>query len=150
MWFDMISIMRALRTIYCNTHVYTFHVCLCLLALTFVCNSAYLLTCSFQIYRKSIVVFIRSLKIWFKTTSCANNIHVCLARLSLPQALHGCIINIYVILGRRNLFEMGAVRSICSRIAICCVGLAARNFGNGRVVLWTWETIIASSGLQLL
>ena len=81
MWFDMISIMRALRTIYCNTHVYTFHVCLCLLALTFVCNSAYLMTCSFQIYQKSIVVFIRSLKIWFKTTSCANNIHVCLACL---------------------------------------------------------------------
>ena len=40
--------------------------------------------------------------------------------------------------------------SICSRVAICCVGLAARNFGNGRVVLCTWETIIASSGLQLL
>ena len=40
--------------------------------------------------------------------------------------------------------------SICSRIAICCVGLAARNFGNGRVVLCAWETIIASSGLQLL
>ena len=57
------------------------------------------------------------------------------------------IINIYVILGRRNLFEMGA---ICSRIATCCVGMAARNFGNGRVVLYTWETIIASSGLQLL
>ena len=51
-----------LRTIYCNTHVYTFHVCLCLLALTFVCNSTYLLKCSFQIYQKSIVVFIRSSK----------------------------------------------------------------------------------------
>ena len=35
-------------------------------------------------------------------------------------------------------------------LAICRVGLAARNFGNGRVVLCTWETIIASSGLQLL
>ena len=58
-----------LRTIYCNTHVHTFHVCLCLLALTFVCNSTYLLKCSFQIYRKSIVVFIRSSKVWFKTTS---------------------------------------------------------------------------------
>ena len=34
-------------------------------------------------------------------------------------------------------------------LAICRVGLAARNFGNGRVVLCTWETIIASSGLQL-
>ena len=43
-----ISIMQ-LRIIYCNTHVYTFHVCLCLLALTFVCNSTYLLKCSFQI-----------------------------------------------------------------------------------------------------
>ena len=40
--------------------------------------------------------------------------------------------------------------SICSRIEICCVGLATRNFGNGRVVLCTWETIIASIGLQLL
>ena len=64
-----ISIMQV-RTIYCNTHVYTFHVCLCLLALTFVCNSTYLLKCSFQIYQKSIVVFIRSSKVWFKTTSC--------------------------------------------------------------------------------
>ena len=66
-----ISIMQ-LRTIYCNTHVHTFHVCLCLLALTFVCNSTYLLKCSFQIYQKSILVFIRSSKVWFKTTSCAK------------------------------------------------------------------------------
>ena len=67
-----ISIMQ-LRTIYCNTYVHTFHVCLCLLALTFVCiNSTYLLKCSFQIYQKSIVVFIRSSKVWFKTTSCAK------------------------------------------------------------------------------
>ena len=29
--------------------------------------------------------------------------------------------------------------SICSRVAICCVSLAARNFGNGRVVLCTWD-----------
>ena len=36
------------------------------------------------------------------------------------------------------------------RVAICCVGLAARSFGNARVVLCRWETIIASSGLQLL
>ena len=60
-----ISIMQ-LRTIYCNTHVYTFHVCLCLLALTFVSNSTYLLKCSFQIYQKSNVVFIRSSKVWTK------------------------------------------------------------------------------------
>ena len=67
-----ISIIQ-LRTIYCNyTHVYTFHVCLCLLALTFVCNFTYLLKCSFQIYQKSIVVFIRSSKVWFKTTWCAK------------------------------------------------------------------------------
>ena len=33
---------------------------------------------------------------------------------------------------------------------LLCVGLAARNFGNGRVALCTWDTIIASSGLQLL
>ena len=39
--------------------------------------------------------------------------------------------------------------SICSRVAICCVGLATRNFGNGCAVLSTGETIIASSGLQL-
>ena len=44
----------------------------------------------------------------------------------------------------------GGCSSICSRVAICCVGSAARNFGNGCVVLCTWETIIASSGLQLL
>ena len=39
-----------LRIIYCNTHVYTFHVCLCLLALTFVCNSTYLLKLEVQRY----------------------------------------------------------------------------------------------------
>ena len=66
-----ISIIQ-LGTIYCNTHAHTFHVCLCLLALTFVCNSTYLLKCSFQIYQKSIVVFIRSSKVSFKTTSCAK------------------------------------------------------------------------------
>ena len=66
-----ISIIQ-LRIIYSNTHVCTFHVCLCLLALTFVCNSTYLLKCSFQIYQKSIVVFIRSSKVWFKTTWCAK------------------------------------------------------------------------------
>ena len=35
---------------------------------------------------------------------------------------------------------------------LLCVGLAARNFGNGRVALCAQETIIliASSGLQLL
>ena len=55
------------------------HVCiyiscvrLCLLALTLVCNSTYLLKCSFRIYQESIVVFIRSSKVWFKTTSCAK------------------------------------------------------------------------------
>ena len=56
---------------------------------------------------------------------------------------------IYVILGRRILFEMGAVRSARESRSVC-VGLTARNVGNGRVVLCTWETIIASSGLQLL
>ena len=39
-----------LRTIYGNTHVNTFHVCLCLLALTFVCNSSYLLKLEVQMY----------------------------------------------------------------------------------------------------
>ena len=56
-----------------HVYVYTFHVGLCLLVLTFVCNSTYLLKCSFQIYQKSIVVFIRSSKVQrFKTTSCAK------------------------------------------------------------------------------
>ena len=87
-----ISIMQ-LRTIYCNTHVHTFHVCLCLLKLTFVCNSIYLLKCSFQIYQKSIVVFIRSSKVWFKTTSCAKG-HVTrcnfLGNLQRNSALKRC------------------------------------------------------------
>ena len=64
--------MTQLRTIHCNTHVYTFHVCLCLLALTFVCNFTYLMKCSFQIYQKNIVVFIKSSSVWFKTTWCAK------------------------------------------------------------------------------
>ena len=38
-----------------------------------------------------------------------------LSGLSLPQALAECIINIYVILGRRNLFEMGTVGSACDQ-----------------------------------
>ena len=66
-----ISIMQ-LRTIYCNTCTYISRVLICLLALTFVCNSTYLLKCLFQIYQKSIVVFIRSSKVSFKTTSCAK------------------------------------------------------------------------------
>ena len=53
-------------------YIATFHACLCLFALTFVCNSTYLLKCSFQIYQKSIVVFTRSSKLWFKTTWCAK------------------------------------------------------------------------------
>ena len=52
-----------LRTTYCNTY---------LLALTFVCNSTYLLKCSFQICQQSIAVFIRISKVWFKTTWCAK------------------------------------------------------------------------------
>ena len=55
-----------------HAYVYTFHVGSCLLALTFVCNSTYLLKCSFQIHQKSIVVFVRSTKVWFKTTWCAK------------------------------------------------------------------------------
>ena len=43
-----------------------------------------------------------------------------------------CIINIYLILRRRNLFEMGAVRAARERDLLRC--LAARNFGNGRGV----------------
>ena len=43
MWFNLD---HAVRTIYCNTHVYTFHVCL------------RLLKSSFQIYQKSIVVLV--------------------------------------------------------------------------------------------
>ena len=38
------------------------------------------------------------------------------------SAGHGfCIINIYVILGRRNLFEMGAVRSACESRSVALV-----------------------------
>ena len=44
--------------------IYTFHVCLCLLALTFVCNSTYLLKCSFQIYQKSILVYLLEVQ-WY-------------------------------------------------------------------------------------
>ena len=46
-----ISIMQLYAcTIYCNTYVCTFIVCLCLLALTFVCNSTYLLKLEVQRY----------------------------------------------------------------------------------------------------
>ena len=78
-----ISIIQ-LRTIYCNTHVYISCVLICLLALTFVCNFTYLLKCSFQIYQKSIVVFIRSSKVWFKTTWCAKGP---VTRCNFPKAL---------------------------------------------------------------
>ena len=190
---------------YWNTYVYTFHVFLCLLALTFVCNSTYLLKCSFQIYQKSIVVFIRSLKVWFKTTSCAN---VCVTRckrvfanftstknrIALQVArkiapcdralIHVCFAYLYfytqdkfsvllidcyfkrkylnlisdsncdcrwvlpVVFYRDSPYhrpwmyyqyicDIGEEKSlwdgcssICSRVAICCVGLAARNFAG--------------------
>ena len=103
------SCARHAQFIATRMYMCTFHVCLRLLALTFVCNSTYLLKCSFQIYQKSIVVLIRSLIILFKTTSCANN--TCMFSMSVLATGPGCIINIYVILERRNLFEMGAVRS---------------------------------------
>ena len=45
---------------------------------------------------------------------------------------------------------MGAVRSARESRSVALVCMAARNFGNGRVVLCTCETIKASSGLQLL
>ena len=59
-----------------------------------------------------------------------------------------CIINIYVILGRRNLFEMGAVRSARESRSVALVWRLGILPGNGRVVLCTWKTIIASSGLH--
>ena len=47
--------------------------CVLIFTCTYICcNSTYLLKYSFQIYRKGIVVFIRSSKVWFKTTSCAK------------------------------------------------------------------------------
>ena len=86
----------------------------------FVCNSTYSLKCSFQIYQKRIVVFIRSSKVWFKTTWCAK---CYFKRKYLNLIDSNCDVD----------------ESSRSRVAICCVGLAARNFGNGRVVLCTWE-----------
>ena len=47
--------------------------CVLIFTCTYICcNSTYLLKYSLQIYRKGIVVFIRSSKVWFKTTSCAK------------------------------------------------------------------------------
>ena len=67
----------------------------------------------------------------------------------MPQVLN--VLSIcYVILGRRNLFEMGAVRSARESRSVALVCRLDRNFRNGRVVLCTWETIIASNGLRLL
>ena len=55
------------------THNLLQHACLYILCvLMFACTYICLLKCSFQIYQKSIVVFIRSSKVWFKTTSCAK------------------------------------------------------------------------------
>ena len=74
---------------------------------------------------------------------------VFLSGLSLPQVLN--VLSIcYVILGSRNLFEMGAVRSARESRSVPLVWRLDRNFRNGRVVLCTWETIIASNGLRLL
>ena len=142
------SCARYAQFIATRMYMCTFHVCLRLLALTFVCNSTYLLKCSFQIYHKSIVVFIRSLKIWFKTTSCANN--TCMLSMSVLATSPAWMYYQYIcdIGDEKSLWD--GCSSICLRIAICCVGLAARNFGNARVVLCTRETIIASSGLQPL
>ena len=68
-----ISIMRSYAQFICNTYVYTFHVCLCLLALTFVCNSTYLFKCSFQynIHSKNIFCVCVSS---FRTKSLRNNV----------------------------------------------------------------------------
>ena len=63
---------------------YTFHVCLCLLALTNVRNSTYLLKCSFQIYQKSIVVLVLEVQRYMIRNNMHDAlIHVCLAYLFL-------------------------------------------------------------------
>ena len=79
-------------------------------------------------------------------------IHVCLAYLFLHS---GQVLSSFKCYFKRKYLNL--IDSNCdvdessrSRVAICCVRLAARNFGNGRVVLCTWETLIASSGFQLL
>ena len=61
-----------------------------------------------------------------------------------------CIINILCDIAWEEKSFRDGCSSICLRVAICALVWAARNFGNGRVVSCTWETIIASSGLQLL
>ena len=142
-----ISIMQ-LRTIYCNTHVYTFHVCLCLLALTFVSNSTYLLKLEVQRYDSKQRDALHGLN------TCMLSIPIFTLRTSTFSVLLNVILSkylnlidsncdvdescpwffyrdcpchrpwmyyhIYVILGRRNLFEMSAV---CSR----SVGKPARH-----------------------
>ena len=78
-----ISIMQ-LRTIYCITYGYIFHVCLCLLALTFVSNSIYLLKLA------------HFKDIWFKTAWCSyllealSNGAMILATCNAIHALKRC------------------------------------------------------------
>ena len=118
-----------LRSIYCNTHVYTFHVCLCLLALTFVCNSTYLLKCSFQIYQKSIVVFIRSSK----------------QRNALKALSHGAIfLRIYFFANFSKLCKL-VHRSphfdlISSEIVFCdlllCTAVSKKKIGGVKLFFW--------------
>ena len=69
-----------------------------------------------------------------------------LSGLSFPKALN--VLSIYISYWGEEISLRWVQFDL--RVAICCVGLAARNFGNGRGVLYARETIIASNGLQLL
>ena len=67
------------------------------------------------------------------------------------SGLSGCIINIYVILhGEENLFEMGAVRSARESRSVALVWWLGILVTGAWFCAHAWETIIASSGLQLL
>ena len=111
-------------------------VLICLLALTFVCNSTYLLRLEVQRYdskqHDALIIHVclaclflhsgqvlSSFKCYFKRKYLNLIDSNCDVNESCPWFFIGtvlatgpeCIINIYVMLGRRNLFEMGAVRS---------------------------------------
>ena len=61
-----------------------------------------------------------------------------LSGLSLPQALNVLSIYNYVILGRRNLFEMGAVRSVRELRSVALVWRLARARALGFLVTGAW------------
>ena len=143
-----ISIMRAV-TRNLLQHVCIYISCVLIFTCTSIfCNSTYFFKCSFQIYQKSIVVFIRSSKVWFKTTWCAKGP---VTRCNFPgnlqrnSALKRCklVTNVWYV---KNILANCNVDESCPWFFIGTVLAAVRSARESRSVALVWRLGILVTG----